>query len=176
MISNSSVLIIFGRLNKIELLKSIFDKIEITESVYDEVVENGIRSNKPEAFIIKDCANKGLISVEKLNEESKNKSSFLRGAYSGLDIGESDTIALAMQKGQKKALIDEKRARKVAELYGILPIGSLGAILLAYKSHVINENEARNLVDKMITNNFRIGADVFSEFWVLFDRIKRHKF
>lgn len=172
MISNASPLIFFGKLNKLELLIKLFDKIEIAESVYQEVVEQG--ENKHEVESIKEFINRRMIIIEKLDNKSKEQSDFIKKGFR-LQQGEADTIALALQKSTKKTLIDEKPARKAAELYGLLPIGTLGVILLAYKKEIITENELNNIIEKLINDNFRIGAEVLNEFWKLFDMVKKKK-
>ena len=173
MLSNSSPLIIFGRLNKFDILKKLFNKIEITKSVYDEVVERGMKANKSDSFIVKDLVDEGFISVESLSSLGHNKSLTLRNTYLTLDEGESDTIALAIQKNQKYLLIDEKSARNVAELYGLFPIGTLGIFLLGYRKNILNEKEINAIVDKLVLDEFRIGADVLQEFWKLFDVVRK---
>lgn len=175
MISNSSPLIIFGRLNKFDILKKLFNKIEITRSVYEEVVEKGMKANKPDSFIVKDLVDEGFISVESLSSLGQNKSLTLRNTYLTLDEGEADTIALAIQKNQRYLLIDEKSARSVAELYGLLPIGTLGILLLGHKKNVLNEKEVNSLIDKIVLDEFRVGADVLQEFWKLFAGLKKLK-
>lgn len=175
MISNASPLIVFGKLNKLDLLISLFKNLEITESVYKETVENGIKLNKPEAFIIKKYIEKKIILIKKLNKESNKKSYFLRETYYDIDVGEADTIALALKSKEKELLIDEKLARKVAELHGFFPIGSLGIILLAYKKNILNENESKKIVNIIISGNFRVGAEVLNEFWILFNKLKKAK-
>ena len=172
MISDASPLIIFGKINRLELLIKLFGQIEIVESVYDEVVRKGKELNKPEALTIEEKIKEGKIVIAKLDKSGKEKSAFLMRAYSKLDNGEADTIILALQKKQKKLLIDERIARKVAEIQGLLPIGSLGIILLAYEKKLINEEDTKQIIDILISGNFRVGAEVISEFWRIFNRIK----
>lgn len=175
MISNASPLIFFGKLNKIELLTNLFDKIEITESVFREVVEEGKKGEKPEVPLIQNSIDSGRISIRKLNNEGESRSSFIKKSHPKLHDGEADTIALILQHKKSEVLIDEKLARKVAELHGIFPIGSLGVILLAYKKNMLNESGLNLIISKLISENFRIGADVLNEFWILFEHLKKMK-
>ena len=174
MISNSSPLIIFGKLNRLDILKSIFKRIEITESVYEEVVETGMKLNKPESFIIKESIG-NFIFIESLNELGKDKSSFLQKTHSSLEKGEADTIAMTLQKKQKYLLLDEKTARKVAKIYGLAPIGIFGVLLLAYRKKFMSEEKIEKFVDEVILSDFRIGGDVINEFWNLLNKIKKEK-
>ena len=175
MISNSSALIFFGKLNRFDLFKRLFNKVEIAKSVYKEVVESGRELNKIDSFIIRNLIEDGFISVENLTKAGQEKSLFLRKTHLFLDEGESDTIALAIQKNQKYLLIDEKPARKVAELCGLSPIGVLGISLLAYKKDALNEKGLKEIINKLVLHDFRIGADVLSEFWNLFEMIRKRK-
>lgn|SRR3989338_98955 len=170
MISNASPLIYLGKLNKLDLMIKLFNKIEITHSVYEEIV---CREDdyKPEVEIIKDFVDKKLIIIEKLDEKMNEQSNFIKNSFK-LHTGESDTIALALQKRKKKVIIDEKYARRTAELHGLFPIGTLGVILLAYKRKIILEYDVKNIVEGLVLGSFRTGADVLNEFWKLFDLIK----
>ncbi|MEK6792590.1 MAG: hypothetical protein AABX96_04985 [Nanoarchaeota archaeon] len=173
MISNASPLIYLSKLNKLDLLINLFNRIEITQSVYDEIIYRE-DNYKPEVEIIKDFIDKELIVIEKLDEKMNEQSNFIKKSFK-LHTGESDTIALALQKRKKEVIIDEKYARKAAELYGLFPIGTFGAILLAYKRNIISEQDVKNIVGGLISGNFRIGADVLNEFWKLFDLVKLEK-
>lgn len=172
MISNSSPLIILGKLNRLDILEKLFRKVEIAESVYEEVVVMGMKLNKAESFIIKDMIEKDLISIENLNKLGQEKSLFLQKTHQALEKGEADSIALAIQKKQKYVLIDEMMARKVAIIHGLKLIGILGVLLLAYRKKAISEDEIEKLADDIALSDFRIGSDVLSEFWRVFEEVK----
>lgn len=175
MIVNASPLIIFGKLNKLELLKKILKKVIISYAVYEEVVKNGIEINASEAFLIEEYINRGEIEVKKLDETWKKKSIFFQKAYSQIDYGEAETIALALQEKEVSVLIDERDARKAAELHGLIPLGSLWVLLAAFKKEFISENELRQIINKMTTSKFRIGADVMNDFWNELMNLKKEK-
>ena len=54
MIIDSSSLIIFAKINKLELLEKLYGKLEITKEIYKETVDDGILINASDAKIIKD--------------------------------------------------------------------------------------------------------------------------
>lgn len=172
MISNASPLIYFGKLNKLDLLVRLFDKIEITQSVYEEIIYG--EDNNSEVEIIKEFISKKLIIIERLESKISGISNFIKKSFK-LHNGESDTIALAMQNNTKKVIIDEKSARKAAELHGMFPIGTLGVVLLAYKKDIVSEIDVGDIIEKLISDNFRIGAEVLNEFWKSFDLVKKDK-
>ena len=175
MIINASPLIIFGKLNKLELLKKVLKNLIISDAVYREVVINGIKLNAKESFIIKDYIEKEEIKIKKLTEEWKEKANFFQKVYTQLDMGEAETIALALQEREKTVLIDERVARKIAELQGLKALGSLWVLLTAFKKNIIIEDDIKQLINKMASLDFRVGGDIITEFWGLFEKLKKKK-
>lgn len=172
MIINASPLIIFGKLNKIDILKKIYANIEITNEVYQEVVINGIKKNSRDAFIIKEHTDNKDIEVISLTEKFVEKAKKIQVIYN-IDIGEAGTIALALQLNKKEAIIDEIAAREAAKAFGIKPIGSLRVLLTAYKNNLINRTEIKELVNEMENSKYRFSPQVLIEFWDLFEKIKK---
>src|SRR3989344_6696475 len=175
MIINSSPLIIFGKLNKIDLLKEVLNEIIIVRKVYEEVVLEGRKIDAPESFIIEEFIDNGKIRVINLDDKWTDKANFLQKVYINLDRGEAETIALALQKKQKDVLIDERTARKVAKLNGLKPIGSLRVLLMAFKKNLLTEKEIREIIGNMTSEKFRISASLINNFWILFDNFKKDK-
>ena len=172
MIINASPLILFGKINRLDILKDIYKTIEITGSVYDEVVVKGIEKNYVDAYIIKDSVEDNSIKILTLNDKSIEIAKKLQVIYS-IDIGESDTIALAFQLGRKEIIIDEISARESAKSLGIKPIGSLRVLLIAYKNDLISRKEVDELLTQMINSKYRLSPNVLNEFWNLFEKMKR---
>lgn len=175
MIINASPLIVFGKLNKLDILIEVFKKLVVAQAVYREVVEEGMKINAPEALLIKDLVEKGKIEVKKLKPAWQRRAYFLQKVYTQLDIGEAQTIALALQEGEKSVLIDERIARNVAKLEGLRPSGSIRVLLLAYKKGIITEDEMREMLTEMTSTKFRLSAEVINKFWMLFDKLKKVK-
>ena len=172
MIINASPLIIFGKLNKIGILKKIYDNIEITNEVYQEVVINGIKKNSRDAFIAKEHADNKDIKVYDLAEKFIGKAKKIQVIYN-IDIGEAETIALALQLNKKEAIIDEISAREAAKAFGIKPIGTLRILLIAYKNGFINEAEVKETINEMENSKYRFSPSVLIEFWNLFEKIRK---
>ena len=125
--------------------------------------------------LVKDFVEKGFITVKKLEDKWKKKAGFLTKIYSQLDMGEAETIALALQENEKMLLIDEIAARKVAVLHSLVPKGSLRILLLAFKKKILSEKEINFLLAEMTSNKFRISAEILNKFWILFDKLKEKK-
>jgi len=168
-------LIIFGKLNKLHLLKNVLGDLVISQAVYDEVVENGKLKNAPEAFIIEEAVKSNIIEIKKLSQDYLKKAVSLNNFYRSIDYGEAETIALALQEGSIEILIDERAARKAAQIHGIKPRGSLRILLLAFKKNLIPQEDIKEILAQMTREKFRLGADVINEFWDFFDKINKNK-
>lgn len=172
MIINASPLIIFGKLNKISILVKIYEDLEITNEVYEEVVLKGIDQNASDAFIVKQHIDNKEIKVINLDKKFLDTANKIKVIYN-IDLGEAETIALALQMAQKEILIDETAAREAAKSFGITPIGSLRVLLIAYQRSLISKKEINDLIAKMQDSKYRFSPKVLIEFWELFGKIKR---
>ncbi|MBS3075266.1 DUF3368 domain-containing protein [Candidatus Pacearchaeota archaeon] len=175
MIADSSSLIIFAKINKLNILIKLFNKIQITKEIYNEIIEQGILIHAPDAEILKNFFNNKKIEIIELNKNYEEIAKKLRKTYFQLGIGEAEAIALSLQEKNKSLVIDERIGRNIAKLYDLKPIGSLRILLEAYKKKIINEKELRSSLDEMIKNKFRIGAEIINEFWKVFEKLKKEK-
>ncbi|MBS3114850.1 DUF3368 domain-containing protein [Candidatus Woesearchaeota archaeon] len=172
MIINASPLIIFGKLNKISILIKIYKNLGITNKVYEEVVLKGIEQNASDAFIVKQHIDNKEIKVFNLDKKFLDIANKIQLIYN-LDIGEAETIALALQLAQKEIIIDETAAREAAKSFGIKPIGSLRVLLIAYQKNLISKKEINDLLAKMQDSKYRFSPKVLIEFWELFEKLKK---
>ena len=171
MILDSSSLIIFGKLNKIEILEKLFGAIEIAEEVYKETILEGLERKFEDALILNHYFDKGKIKIIKLNDKYSKLIDKIQN-LNNIGTGEAQTIALARQLNRKELVIDEALARETAKSMGLKPIGSLRVLLLAYKKNILNEREIKETVNKMIKLKFRISASTLIRFWELFEKLK----
>ena len=172
MIVDASPLIIFAKLNKIGLLRKLYKNIQIADEVYKETVLRGIEKNSRDAFIIRECVSDKSIEVLSLNEKFSETAAKIQPIYN-IDIGEAETIALALQLKEKEALIDEAYAREATKALGIMPVGSLRVLLIVYKNKLISKDEINQLISEMENSKFRLSPRVLIEFWELLEKIKR---
>lgn len=173
MIINASPLIIFGKLNKISILKELYKKIEISNEVYQETVLKGIGKNSPDAFILKWHIDNKDIEALKLDAKNLALANKIQNIYD-IDIGEAETIALACQLNKKELIIDEKAAREAAKSFGIKPLGSLRVLLAAYQNDLIKKDEVYRLIIEMENSKYRLSPNVLIEFWELFGKLKKN--
>jgi uncharacterized protein len=136
-ICNATPLINFAAINRLDILEAVFGQIIIPQAVYAETTD----SDFPNSRIIIQATNSDWLQVYTLSLAVGNISP-------DLDAGEREVIALAIEKSNFKVLLDEKRARQVAQNYGLHVIGTIGILLLAKDKQVIPN--VTPLLDDMI--------------------------
>jgi len=111
-ISNASPLIVLLKINKLSILKKLFEKIVISKAVYKEITakeHDKLIFDKLEWIEARSVRNIEMTTLlEKL-----------------IDKGEAEAIVLARELNAT-LLIDDAKARKYAKLLNIEVIGTLG--------------------------------------------------
>jgi predicted nucleic acid-binding protein len=139
-ISDATTLIILFDLKRVDILSNLFDKILIPQTVYHEL------SAKKEIIL------PGFIKVVTVNE-----SDTLKLLKNLLDDGESEAIALAIEK-KSRLIIDEKKGRKIAMKQGLKIIGLLGIVYLNIKNKYISQKDAKLFLDDALVHGYRINV------------------
>jgi len=124
-VCDSSPIIALALCDQLELLDKLFNDILIPQEVYNETTKEG----KEPTPIIKEWATGKVIEV--INRQSVNKFNEI------LDKGESEAIALYLEKSADYLLIDEKKGRKIAMENDIKIIGSIGVLIMAKRKGLI---------------------------------------
>lgn len=75
-----------------------------------------------------------------------------------LVIADASCIALAQESENPLLLIDDRKARRVAEDVGIECVGCLGILLLAKREAVLGE--VKPWLDKIVGTDFRLTNDL----------------
>ena len=79
-----------------------------------------------------------------------------------LDDGEREAIALALETGEQRILLDEREARQIAQSLGLQVIGTLGILLLAKNQQIIPQ--VQPLLDAMIdTAQYWVSAALYQQ-------------
>ena len=149
-VSDSTTLIILSDLDKLIYLKNVFTTIYIPPKVYEEI-------NFKRDFELPD-----YIKIEK-----PKKTSQLQELKMLLDDGESEAIALAIEK-ELPLIIDEKKGRKIAKNLSLDILGLLGVVYLNIKKDFITIDDARGFIQKAKSNNYRISSKLIEE---MFDNL-----
>ncbi|MGL4502361.1 MAG: DUF3368 domain-containing protein [Planktothrix sp.] len=151
-ICNATPLINFASINRLDILKSLFAEMVIPQAVYSETVESGFPSSETIVKGIK----AGWLKVKSVPEMPDS-------IPLELDAGEREVIALALNQQKTRVVLDEKRARKVAQSLDLNVIGTLGILILAKHKQIIPQ--VKPLLDAMM---------IEAQYWVnqsLYDNV-----
>ncbi len=126
-VSNTTPILSFMKLNRLYILKEIYKEIIIPEAVYLE-----LEKGRSKYYI--NISDESWIKIVKV----KNKS-LIKQLEKDLDKGESESITLSIEISTDLLLIDEKLGRKIAEEKGIKISGTIGVLLKAKKRGIVKE-------------------------------------
>ena len=135
-IADTSCLIILNKIGELDLLKRLFTQVIITPKIAEEY-----RHDLP-----------AWVTIASPNEKS------YRAIAEILDEGEASAIALALESGNSRLILDDIRARRYAKRLNLSVTGTLGIIALAQKEGIISS--ALDLVEKIQKTNFRLSERV----------------
>ena len=150
-VSDTTTLIILGKIDRYDLLKNLFSKIYIPSVLAKEIsaksdgVYEKIKANS--FFEVKEISNIELLKI-------------LDGL---LDRGEIEAIILAKELNLI-LLIDEKKGRKIAKDMGLNIIGLLGVLILNVKKDFISTDEAFSILNEIKSMKFRVSKKLEEEF------------
>lgn len=114
-VSNSACLIALERINRLDLLPQVYQSIWIPHAVQMEI---GFTTDW---LLVQNVQNQTLVDTLRMQ----------------IGAGESEAIALALEMGNLPALLDDKKARRIAKQLDLPVIGTLGLLLKAKKQGVI---------------------------------------
>ena len=136
-ICDTSCFIVLTNIGNLDLLQKVYGQIVTTSEVASEYGES-----LPDWIIIEQAVN---IQMQQLLELQ-------------LDKGESSAIALALGTPECTIILDDIKARKIAERLGLDITGTIGVIIKAKLTGVIPS--IKPLIDKIKTTDFRLTEDL----------------
>lgn len=139
-IADTSVLIVLHKIDALYLLEKLYGKIYITPQIAFEFAEN--LPSWIEIKSVKDKKYQILLATQ-------------------IDIGEASAIALTTEFEEVKLIIDDIKARKLAQKLNFKVTGTLGVINKAKHNKVIDK--IKPFVDKILSTDFRIDKKIVFE-------------
>lgn len=123
-IADSSALVALATCDALDVLARIYEDIKVPQAVYDEVAV----ADKPQGAALSAFLAGRAVRVD---------TSRWVLAAGGVGQGELEAMALYKQLSADALLIDDRRARAIAEHNQIVCIGALGILLLAKHRGII---------------------------------------
>lgn len=139
-ITDTSILILFQKIESLDLLQKVYGELVTTPEVAKEFGEE-------------------MPVWIKIQSPSDNKyQDFLS---TQVDIGEASAIALAIELEDVLLLIDDLKARKLAKQLNFKITGTLGIIHKAKQLLIIKN--VKPFIDRLLLTNFRITKNIVDE-------------
>lgn len=151
-VSDSSALIGLASVGHLDLLRMIYGEVLIPPAVYREVVDLG--EQRPG---VREVTTAAWIKTTALTDRTLAASLTER-----FGPGESEAIALAVERDADVILLDEHRARGHAARLGLRVIGVVGVLLRAKRGGQIER--VKPILDMLIFRaGFRISARLYEQ-------------
>lgn len=136
-ISDTSCFIILTNIGELDLLHKVYGQIATTIDIANEYGEK-----LPEWVEIKDVKDKYRQQLLEMQ----------------IDKGESSAIALALETPDSTLVLDDYKARRIAEQLHLIYTGTVGVIIKAKRMGFIPS--IRPLLEKIRQTDFRISIDI----------------
>jgi len=116
-VSDAGPLIHLAQINKLHLVKKLFNKVFVTPKVKREVFDEGVKLGHADAQIVGKAIEEGWIMVKDI---PKSVASASKRLAEGENISQADagTLLLAKEK-RAEILVDEKALSDLAKMYGL---------------------------------------------------------
>jgi len=155
---DSGPLIYLSRIGQIELLRKLFGSVAIPASIYNETVEEAKILKKPGALAVENAVKDGL----KLFNCPSQKWSLSRDWQKSEPIQVEDAEVLYFAKKRSTKLItNDKWFVKIARSLGKDTVWTTTFILLAVKKRILNRNEGKETLRKLIQAELCVRSDVY---------------
>ena len=138
-VTNSTCLIGLERIERLDILPQVFDTVFAPPAVAKEV----------------------QVSVDWLSVQTVANPSVVTALRTQMDEGEAEAIALALELSDVLLILDDKKARRVAQQMGMKVIGTVGMLLRAKRQGVIAE--VKPLFMRLTEVNFRLSQGIIHE-------------
>jgi len=155
-ISNAGPLIHLAKANTLHILQALYHTILIPEEVKNETVNKSKEKGHADALQIEKAIHQGWIKTIHV-ELSRDFQKAAKTA--GITKAEAAVIQHAYQN-HLTALLDDEVARIFARTLGVTIRGTLGILIQAARNNIINQQEARQTLDKL-TETMYISADLY---------------
>ena len=150
-VCDSGPLIALAKIERFDLLKSLFGRIYISERVWAEVVLKG--RGKPGAQETEEAIH---LWIEKRDVQDRFAVEIL---LADLGMGEAETIVLAKELNADILLLDDWDARLKAQKAGLTVKGTVGVLIMGYDTGYIVDLKTE--LDNLRKRGFWLTEDVY---------------
>lgn len=136
-ISDTSCFILLAKIGEFELLQKVYGTVVTTPEIVSEFGE--ALPQWIEIVAVKDKQKQQLLEMQ-------------------LDKGESSAIALALETVDSVLILDDYKARAIAEKLGLSFTGTIGVIIKAKITGIVSS--IKPLLEKIKSTDFRLSTEI----------------
>ena len=144
---NTSPLFYLHRLGLLDVFKKLYGRLTVPEAVRKELEEGQIQGE--------DVPQLGTYPWIEITGVSMPR---YLGLIADLGPGESEVLALATNHPSALVILDDKLARRIAEMQGFLLTGTAGVLLRAKQKGLVPA--LKPVIERLIDLDFRLKPDL----------------
>jgi len=142
---DASPLIFLAKLDRLDFLKRSADQVVAPSAVLREISEQ-----RDKASMKINEAQRSWLGVREVEDRR-----LVDVLMADLDAGESEALALAIESGAERVVLDDLDARRLADRLGLARIGTLGLLLAAKLRGELPSLRAE--IDRLQKEGFRVS-------------------
>ena len=157
-VADAGPLIHLAQINKLFLLKSLFNQVIITPGVQRETVDEGIKRRYPDALIVRKALEEGWIVITEL---TKTEASIVNRLAEGENVSCSDaeTLLVAKENTAELVLIDERGLSNLAKMYGFQVWNTWTILLEALRKGFIELSDIESAIHDLGERRHKLTAE-----------------
>lgn len=146
-VSDAGPLIHLAQINKLYLIKKLFNQVVITPSVKREAYDEGVRLGHADAQVIGKAIEEGWIKVEDFPKRLASASERL-AMDENLSLADAETLLLARDKGAE-VLVDEKALSNLARMFGLKTWNTWTVLLESLRMGYIEVSDIEAAIEEL---------------------------
>jgi len=159
-ITNTSPMIILARIERLQLLKELYETILMSPAVKVECIDKGRETGATDVVAMENGIKQGWIQLVNLDKEEMREARGLMDEVR-IGMGEAETLALARSRNAL-AVLDDKEARAIAKSWNLEYTSTLMVLYEAFAKNLIDYDELVEDLAKL-TKIIWISTDVITD-------------
>jgi len=149
-VSNTSPISNLAKVGQLNLMQQLYGGIVIPTAVYEELLDK--RAGKTVITAVQAAV---WLEIQPVQSQE-----LINELCNRVNLGEAEAIALAIEVGATRLLIDERLGRQAATNLGLKITGVLGLLLLAKRQNLVTAIKPI-MDDLMAQASFRISSQLY---------------
>ena len=171
-VSNTSPIIYLASVGRLTLLKELYTKIYIPSEVWNELINPWILREEripPDIKYEIEAKESGWLIIK--DPEKEENIEIALGLSLQLDIGEAYAIALSLELDADSLLINDQKAKEIAESMGIRTKWITEVLVEAVEKKLLKKfSEFEDIFNHMVENGLWIRK---SHYYIILDKVKK---